>query len=276
MNDYTDSVRTGAEPSNEGEYLDWFAEKFGPRGQSALFLKREQEFFENAAGRLLADFKKSAFWHRVLSELRDSHAVYDSTYGLLAHSTRLDNVVHKSWDSIVLKSFRRNVLDNANWPDPPDKGWTTHLNWFETVSDVVRTTIVVRYLDGVEIVHKAVAKAAAATTATVTFDYEARDEGYYALHITARLLLSFPSKTWERVQKEVPVEIQVCTQVQEVLRTLTHKFYEASRLRPKMDDAKWQWDYRGDQFAPNYLGHILHYADGVIMNIRHEREQGAK
>ncbi len=36
----------------------------------------------------------------------------------------------------------------------------------------------------------------------------------------------------------------------------------------KPPDTKWQWDYKGDEFATNYLGHILHYVEGMIMDVR--------
>lgn len=37
---------------------------------------------------------------------------------------------------------------------------------------------------------------------------------------------------------------------------------------PVPSDVAWQWQYRGDQFVPNYLGHILHYIEGMIMEVR--------
>lgn len=205
-----------------------------------------------------------------------NYSLYDashSPYKLLAHPRSPPKVITKSWTSLVLKSWRVNVLDNQNWPSPPDEGWITPDNWSEKVRDVIRTTVVVRYLDGVDIVRRCVRAVAKATSAAFHEDYEAREEGYYALHLTVTLPLRLIGREWEARLSTIPVEIQVCTQVQEVLRALTHRFYERSRLLSKAASAKWQWDCGCDQFVPNYLGHMLHYADGVIMNIRGQEEE---
>ena len=30
----------------------------------------------------------------------------------------------------------------------------------------------------------------------------------------------------------------------------------------------WAWKYEGEEFSPNYVGHLIHYVEGVIMEIR--------
>ena len=67
------------------------------------------------------------------------------------------------------------------------------------------------------------------------------------------------------------VEIQITTQLQEVIRRLLHKYYERQRSGRSTSDLKWQWDYKSDEFAANYLGHILHYVEGMIMDVRDKR-----
>lgn len=254
----------------EDAYSDWLEEVLGFSLDEV-----EREYYKNTASRLLAEFSESQFWQLVTSGLPNLHATYqqDTGFGLLAHPDQNPPVVKKPWDSVVLKSFRRNVLNNSNFPEPPSRGWTTPGNWFETVDDVLRTTIVVRYLDCVGLVQEMLVAAAAASNATFAVDYEAREEGYYAVHITVTSLLAAPTKAWEVQRLRVPVEIQICTQVQEVLRALTHKIYEVNRRTPRSTDTKWQWDCHSAEFVPNYLGHILHYADGMIMNVRHSRER---
>ena len=36
---------------------------------------------------------------------------------------------------------------------------------------------------------------------------------------------------------------------------------------------KWQWDYKSDEFSANYLGHILHYVEGMIVEIREKQKK---
>lgn len=260
--------KDGLRPT-EHEYRDWLESTTGVH-----WVDFEQESYLNTAERLRAEFETSPFWMSVVRRLQNLHAQSETetSYGLLAHPDQSPPIVKKSWDSLVLKSYRRNILDNPNWPDAPARGWTTPDNWFETVGDIVRSTVVVRYLDGVEVVRQAIVDVAGDFGVSTLVEYEAREDGYYALHLTATLSLSASSKAWQAVQLNIPVEIQICTQVQEVLRTLTHKFYVDRRRRPAVTDQKWQWNCHSEQFVPNYLGHILHYADGMIMNVRHQRE----
>lgn len=266
-------------PQSEDEYGDWLIDRCKRRydedegmgiDDRDRILQREQEVFDNVAELLRVQFQESFFWaERLWPALRDRHSAATLTaYGLLAHPNQAPVILKKSWEPLVLKSYRRNVLDNSSWPDPPPGGWVLPDNWFECVSDVVRTTVVVRYLDGIEMVRQAIEDAAVATGTKCDFDFENRDEGYYALHVTAWLPFRFISLGYQSATKILPVEIQVCTQVQEVLRTLTHKTYEATRRRPRRESDLWQWRWQCAQFTPNYLGHILHFADGVMLSLR--------
>jgi hypothetical protein len=72
---------------------------------------------------------------------------------------------------------------------------------------------------------------------------------------------------WNKKTKNISFEIQITTQLQEVIRRLLHEYYEEKRTE-KATDEKWQWNYRSEEFSTNYLGHILHYVEGMIMDIR--------
>jgi len=100
------------------------------------------------------------------------------------------------------------------------------------------------------------------------WDYEAREEGYYAAHCYPRFEINIPTLSWVTEATSVEFEIQVTTQLQDVIRNLTHDYYELRRSRKTIPDMKWQWDYKGPEFVPNYLGHILHYVEGMIMEVR--------
>jgi hypothetical protein len=66
----------------------------------------------------------------------------------------------------------------------------------------------------------------------------------------------------------VEIEIQITTQLQEVLRSLTHKFYEAQRLQVVPDKGKWKWDFKSNRFKVGYLSHTLHLLESVILESR--------
>ena len=67
---------------------------------------------------------------------------------------------------------------------------------------------------------------------------------------------------------EIEVELQVTTQLQELIRSLLHVHYEKRRKEHEALEEQWQWDYKSDEFATNYLGHILHYVEGMIVEVR--------
>ncbi|GAI51334.1 unnamed protein product [marine sediment metagenome] len=54
---------------------------------------------------------------------------------------------------------------------------------------------------------------------------------------------------------------------------MLHKYYEETRKRLEKEDIKWQWNYKSDEFVANYLGHILHYVEGMIMEIREKQKE---
>jgi hypothetical protein len=55
-----------------------------------------------------------------------------------------------------------------------------------------------------------------------------------------------------------------------------HKYYEERRKRIKEENIKWQWNYKSDEFTVNYLGHILHYVEGMIMEVRETQKEEIK
>jgi hypothetical protein len=72
-------------------------------------------------------------------------------------------------------------------------------------------------------------------------------------------------------QADLPFEIQITTQLQEVLRRFLHFQYEKDRNTRSVSSIPWQWRYRDDEFFSNYLGHMLRSVEGQIMDARRRR-----
>lgn len=255
-------------PSPEDYLSDFLVEQ----GRESDDLHTSYEFIANS---LVSQLRQSAFWETFtvrLKELDEAHQI-EHEFRLLAPSDYVEiAVVYKPYASLLEKTYRSNVLNNDAWPDPPAEGWITPDNWFVRVKDIVRTLVIVKYLDGAERISDLIRSVASDTDVTLEVDFEARDDGYYAVHHVVRLPLAIPASRWELETLSVPVEIQVATQLQNVIRRLTHKVYEDRRMRAPSSDKKWQWDWTSDEFVPNYLGHILHYLEGMIMDVRHKQE----
>lgn len=67
---------------------------------------------------------------------------------------------------------------------------------------------------------------------------------------------------------EMMVEVQLTTQLQEVLYDLTHGLYEELRIKIEEPIAPWQWDYSSPRFKPSYMGHTLHMLEAIILEVR--------
>lgn len=258
-----DKAAPTARPSFE-DYPQWLETTFN------VDLKLEKNRFERENDGMRRAAETSPLWARYQQEktsLADSY-VAQTTYRLFVDDAR-ESVVAKPWSSFLHKTYRNNVMNNENWPEPPERGWLTPENWFVRVHDIARTTVVVKYLDGVTTVTQALARFAEELGVDdFVCEFEARDTGYYAAHIRAGFDFGLMSSEWKESRVRGWYEIQVTTQLQEVIRKLTHKEYEGRRAREIEHAMKWQWDYTSEAFKPNYLGHILHYLEGMIMEVR--------
>lgn len=97
---------------------------------------------------------------------------------------------------------------------------------------------------------------------------EAREEGYYAAHLGVKQELTLIDERYTPTSHLVNVEIQITTELQSLIKDLLHRYYEANRIKHNVQNSKWQWDYLCDEFNSNYLGHIVHYVEGKIVELR--------
>jgi len=99
--------------------------------------------------------------------------------------------------------------------------------------------------------------------------------GYFAQHIY------FTHSAYFRFGgRENPVtitcEIQLGTTLAKVIWESGHRIYEQSRDQPDRP-ADWQWNPKDPRFLIRQLGHMIHLADGILVNlrdVRHEEKEG--
>lgn len=227
-----------------------------------------------AQGELLRAFNTSDFATSLQKRLsRWSEEYYGLTgYPLFSEPYRELHLDQKSWESFLNRTYRRNVLNNDRWPAPPPDGWLFPDNWFERVSDVIRGRFVVRYLDGVGWLVERLLELARDCGRAPKHVVHAQEWGYYAMHVGVPQAFTIYAVGFEHeLHRESRVEIQVTTALQELIGQLTHPFFERRRIREPVTQEQWQWNYKSDEFVPNYLGHVLHYLEGVIMQLRDGR-----
>jgi ppGpp synthetase/RelA/SpoT-type nucleotidyltranferase len=257
-------------PESVEKYCKWAADHLkvdcGPRLET---------FYNAVVTKMRHDFNRSVFWQSLKakdSEFAQEYLV-STGYPLFGVANVPEKILVKPFTSFLEKTYRRNVVQNSLWPIEPKGGWLSPNNCFDRVNDLLRTTYVVKYLDGVDFLFDKFSVLAKGMSLPVRTDYEARDEGYYAGHFNIQMDFAIPGVDWDVRSVSVQVEIQITTQLQEVIRRLLHQHYEKRRVSNLVPAKKWQWDYRSNDFSANYLGHVLHYIEGTILEVRDKEKE---
>lgn len=258
-------------PKDITEYIKWLKEKHG------VEINRAQVHYSSVTAKVEQDFEKSDFWIQMTESIRKYDQEYLSQTGYHLITDGFKPELHiKPFESYVLKTFRKNVLENKSWPNEPANGWIFPNSGYSQINDIVRTLFVVKYLDGVKFLIDKIEHLCKQHEMMCNVFLEAREEGYYAAHLYTKQKFEIPKVSWDTEKVDISIEFQITTQVQEVIRKLLHKYYELKRKRIEEKDVKWQWDYQSDEFSANYLGHILHYVEGMIMEIREKQKEEKK
>ena len=259
-------------PNNIDDYKNWLKENHG-----CEISEKIETHYESATNKIKQDFEKSIFWIQLVENLKEYNMNYLAQTGYQLLIPNFKPKLHiKSFDSILLKTFRKNILENKNWPREPEGGWIFPNNWYNRINDIIRTLIVVKYLDGTEFLTNQIKSFCELQNKDFKCYLEAREEGYFAAHVYSHQDFEIPNIDWDTERINISMEIQITTQIQEVIRNLLHKYYEERRKSIPKNDVKWQWNYKSDEFVANYLGNILHYVEGMIMEIREKQSDDIK
>lgn len=259
-------------PENIDEYKDWLKRKHDVIIDDSIPI-----YYDSVTMKIKNDFELSLFWTELLKNLNEysqEYALRSQGYKLLLSIEPPPVLLIKPFDSFFLKTYRKNVLENNLYPDEPINGWILPNNWYTKITDIVRTMFVVKYLDGVEFFIEKIRELGEIYDKKCNISLEAREEGYYAAHINIIDTFEIPKRNWDTEKIQSIIEIKITTQLQEAIMKMLHNYYEERRKRLKKEDIMWQWNYRSDEFSTNYLGHILHYIEGMIMEIREKQKKG--
>ena len=235
---------------------------------------QERDYYSIVSNSVLDGLSKSNFWNDVLTNINKHDQEYQVKTGYnLFISNFIPQLKIKPFESFFEKTYRKNILDNEKFPEPPVDVWIVPENWFTKINDIVRTLFVVKYFDGVKFLVSKIEALCKDYDLNIIADYEAREEGYYAVHLCIRQEFEVPKELWDAKRMNIAVEFQITTQLQEVIRKLLHTYYEKKRVNIKKPVEKWQWDSSCDEFCTNYLGHILHYLEGTIVEVRDKHKE---
>ena len=174
----------------------------------------------------------------------------------------------KTYDSYLNKIYRQCYVENKNFPAPPKRGWINDTNFLYKINDLVRNKISCKFIDGPELIAKKLKDLA--TTHGLRSEYSSRyyDDGYYAYHFYVYFPIDITTGPLACGPNEVAVEIQISTQLKEVMYEILHKFYADDRSKTVKDD--WKWDIGSLKFKSGYLSHTLHLLEAMIVELRNE------
>jgi hypothetical protein len=257
-------------PETMAEYLKWLRDN-----HQATRVGLSCSYYESVSNKIYMTVNDAPFWNEIVNKLNHfAQEYYLATEEYNLFGAEFKPVLRiKPFDSFINKSYRNNIIHNPNWTEPPDGGWLLPSNWYARINDIIRTMFVVKYLDGVSFLAERIIWLLEEQGLPSHVDFEAKEEGYYAAHLHTEYECEIPREDWDTLTVPVKIEMQITTQLQEVIKTLLHKHYEERRVKERVSEQKWQWDYSSDEFATNYLGHILHYVEGMIMDIREKQKE---
>jgi ppGpp synthetase/RelA/SpoT-type nucleotidyltranferase len=220
----------GERPQFGDEYVEWLERTW--RGDVREL--REGRYL-HLQGDLKQTFEVSEFWRQLCDRLDQWSERYEKeNEAPLFHAVpQAPRLLAKPWESFLSRTWRENVGSaNKNWPSPPEGGWWLPDCWYERAWDIVRTRIVVRYLDGVTMLADEITKLANQRRFGLRALQEREDKetGYYAIHVIVQHPFVVPALDYtEAEHRSSGIEIQVMTTLAEVISQLTHVYYEDRR-----------------------------------------------
>jgi hypothetical protein len=135
------------------------------------------------------------------------------------------------------------------------------------LTDLVRNRISVRFLDGVDFLAERLLDLAKTLRLEPERTVEGRSEGYFAHHITFKSDVFF-RRGGVTAATQVLCEVQIATDFSTRVWDATHGVYEATRVLEKDESTAWQWTPGDPRFISRQLGHMIHLADGLILQLR--------
>jgi hypothetical protein len=137
------------------------------------------------------------------------------------------------------------------------------------MDDLLRTRIECKYMDEPKFVCSHLSSYCKALNVEHRVRELSTDAGYYAWHFYFKAPVELMPLGGEVEAGQMWVEIQLSTQLAEVITSLTHGLYEQRREgRAGISDTDWKWDAQSQYFRSAYIGHGLHLLEGIIQAFR--------
>jgi hypothetical protein len=259
-------------PKDMGEYKEWLRVQHGED-----VVTRYPAYYSTVVATMQRQLQASALWSTLLASRQAIDDEYRTLKGVGLLTADAPVLSTKPWPSFLDKTYRKNVVANASWPDPPAGGWVLPDNWFGRVSDLVRTSFYVKYLDGVEFLGRQIESIAAEQHCECNSSFQPGEQGYYAMHVDIASDFEIPRRDWDTVRLHTSFELQVTTGVKSLIKELLEERYRQTRSewnREPVSTTPVAWMLGSEAFSLSYLGHVTHFIEELIVRLRDSKKEG--
>lgn len=208
------------------------------------------------------DVSGSPFWGSIKAEVAKwSNEYRTNNSGNLLAKPGLSNFIGKKESRIIGKLYNKRLNGENN-----DKLFDITGPPIPILNDLVRNRISCQFVDGVEFLSNKIVELAKKNDMEVKRSREGRIEGYFAQHINfyENVFYRFAGSV---IPAKVICEIQIATELSTRIWEGTHAIYETAREN-KEDPDDWQWNPSDPRFISRQLGHMIHLADGLLVQLR--------
>jgi ppGpp synthetase/RelA/SpoT-type nucleotidyltranferase len=254
------------------EYPAWAKDTIGFDVSDEQFFRR----YSSNTRLVKSEVESSESWSKFVDAVKmiSDKYKFDTGYKLFSSDIFIPDLTIKPFNSVIEKTYRINILNNKKFPMPPfvdllnAQEWVTEDNIYRALNDIIRGRMVCRYMDGPEYFCSELNNILSKSTIVDHHSMET-DLGYYSWHFGIRFDREIMKPNGEIKPEAIRVEVQISTQLQEILSDLTHSFYENKRLAGQSDPL-WKWRPAEPKFQGVYFGHALHMIEGMLVQLKNQ------
>lgn len=238
-------------------------------GKDAIQLKL---YYEGTVTQIDLFVNNCEFWNEFKKKYTNYDSIYLEKFGsqLWARDQeRPQSLNKKTYDSFINKLFRLSILEKKINDIETLKQYLSINHWPSIINDHVRTQLIVKFLDGSIYLEEVLSNLASYYNLKFKSEFKSKERGYHAIHCYVDIPMSLSDINYSPASHIISFEIQISTQLQEMIYQITHPFYETQRVElTNQKEMPWQWDYDKQEFAVGHIGHIIQYLEGTLVNMR--------
>lgn len=220
------------------------------------------DMLEQNCNQWAKDITAGYFWEEVKRNLPQWRIEYQSkTKSNLLANPNLPIFIAKPKNSIINKLFRHHKKTKSLENIIP-----LHEKPIPIIGDIVRTRINCPYIDGVEFLATKLHSLSIKNGLNGKLEKQGKIQGYFAQHLNFHHEVNYREGGHGTLTK-ISCEIQIASTMATHMWEASHQLYEVIRSESIAPES-WQWKPDDPRFISNQLGHMIHLADGLLVQLR--------